>query len=268
MKWNGLPVSSSTLHDRIDRSVSYAGEVTPPPKPPGAASNAGAPPPRRADAERNRQRIVDAARALYAADGLGVSMAAVAREAAVGKATLSRHFASQQELIDAVFVDRMRAYVAAAEDGLRAGDPWEGFVGYVTAVCEMQAGDRGFADLLTLTFPTAQGVETLREQAYRGFVRIIDRSQRAGQLRQDFVAEDMVVLLMANAGVVSATARDAPESWRRLIGHLLRGYATDQARLPPLPHPPTFDQLATAMDRAVARQRSSPRGIDRDHTGR
>ena len=223
----------------------------PPPQPPGASFNAGAQPSQRADAQRNRQRILDAARALYAADGLGVSMAAVAREAAVGKATLSRHFDSQQQLIDAVFIDRMSAYVSAAENGLRTDDPWEGFVSYVTAVCEMQAGDRGFADLLTLTFPTARGVESLRKEAYRGFAQIIGRAKRAGQLRQDFVAEDMVVLLMANAGVVSATARDAPESWRRLVGHLLRGYATDRAPLPPLPDPPTFDQLSDAMDRAI-----------------
>src|SRR5437868_6051311 len=105
----------------------------------------------RADAERNRARIVDAARTLYAREGLTISMAAVARQAGVGKATLGRHFTSPQELIDAVFADRMDAYVDAAREALADDDPWDGFVQFIWAVCQMQAQDRGFADVLTLT---------------------------------------------------------------------------------------------------------------------
>lgn len=84
-------------------------------------------------------------------------MAAVAREAGVGKATLSRHFASPEELIEAVFSAHMRGYVAATEEALAADDPWKGFTGYVTRVCRMQAEDRGFATVLTLTFSGAKG---------------------------------------------------------------------------------------------------------------
>src|SRR5690606_41850834 len=80
-----------------------------------------APPPEpglRADAERNRERILAAARRLFASDGLDVSMACVAREAGVGKATLSRRFPSREDLINAVFADRMDAYVAAVTQAL------------------------------------------------------------------------------------------------------------------------------------------------------
>src|SRR3954451_15681544 len=98
----------------------------------------------RADAERNRDKILAAARRLYATEGLGVSMAAVAREAGVGKATLSRRFPTPEDLINAVFADRMDGYAAAVEAALADPDPWHGFTGYVHTVCAMQAADRGF----------------------------------------------------------------------------------------------------------------------------
>src|SRR5690349_9869692 len=91
----------------------------------------------RADAERNRDLILAAARRLFATEGLGVSMASVAREAGVGKATLSRRFASREELINAVFADRMDAYAGAVAEALADPDPWHGFTGYIHAVCAM-----------------------------------------------------------------------------------------------------------------------------------
>lgn len=205
----------------------------------------------RADAERNRGRIVDAARRLYAAEGLGVSMAAVAREAGVGKATLFRHFATPQELVDAVFADRMGAYAVATTEALAEPDGWQAFVGFIWKVCELQASDRGFADLLTMTLPAATNLEGLRAASHHGFVEIIARAKTTGHLRDDFESEDLVVLLMANAGVVSATAGDAPDSWRRLVAQTLRGYAEPGAPLPPMPPAPSSDDLYRAMARAT-----------------
>ena len=192
----------------------------------------------RADAGRNRSLIIEAARRLYATEGLAMSMTAVARDAGVGKATLFRHFATPQQLVDAVFADRMEGYVQAATDALGDPDPWRGFVGYITTVCEMQARDRGFAEVLTLTFPLAEQLEARRLEAYRGFVRIIARAKKCGHLRTDFRSEDLIVLLMANAGVIAATAGDAPETWRRLVGHMLRAFANPGApELPCRPRP-------------------------------
>jgi len=205
----------------------------------------------RSDAERNRRRIVEAARQLYATGGLGISMAAVAREAGVGKATLSRHFAEPGELIDAVFADRMATYAEVTERALAHPDPWKGFVDYIWRVCEMQADDRGFADLLTITFP-ACGLEADRTRSYTGFLELIKRAKRSGMLRSDFRPQDLVVLLMANAGVVTATGDDAPRSWRRLVGQMLRSYAAPDAPLPPLPAAPSSADLSAAMTRHKA----------------
>jgi AcrR family transcriptional regulator len=203
----------------------------------------------RADAERNRDRILTAARRLYATDGLGVSMATIAREAGVGKATLSRRFATREDLIAAVFSDRMDAYVTALASALADPDPWRGFTGYVHAVCAMQAADRGFAEVLTMTFPTAKSLEARRTEAYNGFLELITRAKATGHLREDFTDHDMPILLMANAGVIAATQNAAPDTWQRFVGQMLRSYAADEAPLPALPDAPTASALYRAMIR-------------------
>ncbi|MFG2472816.1 TetR/AcrR family transcriptional regulator [Streptomyces canus] len=203
----------------------------------------------RADAERNRDRILAAARRLFATEGLGVSMASVAREAGVGKATLGRRFATREELINAVFADRMDAYAAAVAEALADPDPWHGFTGYIHAVCAMQAGDRGFADVLTMSFPAAKALEARRTESYNGFLELIARARNSGHLREDFVPEDLVILQMANAGVVAATGDAAPDTWRRLVGHMLRSYADPGAPIPALPEAPAPTALYRAMVR-------------------
>ncbi|WP_258081272.1 TetR/AcrR family transcriptional regulator [Nocardia nova] len=203
----------------------------------------------RIDAERNRERILAAARRLYAREGLGVSMAAVAREAGVGKATLSRRFATREDLIAAVFADRMDGYAAAVETALGDPDPWRGFTGYVHAICAMQAADRGFADVLTMTFPAAKSLEARRAQAYHGFVELITRAKASGHLSPDFTDQDMPMLLMANAGVIAATADAAPETWQRLVGYMLRAFATPGTEPPALPPAPSQRALYRAMVR-------------------
>ncbi|MER5757236.1 helix-turn-helix domain-containing protein [Streptomyces sp. NPDC002088] len=203
----------------------------------------------RVDAERNRDRILVAARRLFAAEGLGVSMASVAREAGVGKATLSRRFATREELVSAVFADRMDAYASAVTDALADPDPWHGFAGYIHAVCAMQAADRGFADVLTMTFPAAKALEARRAEAFHGMLDLVARAKGTGYLREDFTSQDVVILLMANAGVVNATGDAAPDTWRRLVAHMLRSYATPDAPIPPLPDAPAPAALYRAMVR-------------------
>ncbi|MEV5955769.1 helix-turn-helix domain-containing protein [Streptomyces sp. NPDC051987] len=203
----------------------------------------------RADAEHNRALILAAARRLFAAEGLGVSMASVAREAGVGKATLSRRFPTREELISAVFADRMDAYAGAVAEALADPDPWRGFTGFVHAVCAMQAADRGFADVLTMSFPSAKALEARRDETYHAFLEVIARARSTGHLREDFVPEDLVILQMANAGVVAAAGDDAPDTWRRLVGHMLRSYAAPGAPIPAVPDAPAPATLFRAMVR-------------------
>jgi len=208
-------------------------------------SNAADHPTLRADAERNRLRVVKAARQVFAEQGLGAPMNEVARRARVGIATLYRRFPTREELITTVFAEKMSAYAAAIEDALADPDPWHGFCAYIECVCGMQADDRGFTEVLTLTFPTAEAFEAKRHESYVGFSELIARAQGAGRLRPDFSAEDLVLLLMANAGVIAATGEAAPHAWRRLVAYMTQAFAADHTE--PLPPAPTGESLYRAM---------------------
>jgi AcrR family transcriptional regulator len=208
----------------------------------------------RVDAERNRQRILAAARQAFAELGLDVPLEEIARRAEVGIGTLYRRYPTRAELVAAAFESKMADYADAAEQALAHPDPWAGFCDYVERVFEMQAGDRGFTTVLTLTFPTAKRFEATRDRAYADFVTLIERAQAAGKLRDDFVPQDLPLFLMANAGVLSATTEAAPDSWRRLVGYLLQACAAPAAQ--PLPEPPEPRQVYRAMLRSARPQRS------------
>lgn len=201
----------------------------------------------RADAERNRERVLHAAREVFAEQGLDASTNEIARRAGVGVATLFRRFPTRDDLVGAVFADKMAAYVEAIDAALADADAWKGFCGFIERVCEMQADDRGFADVLALTFPTAKALEAERNRAARALTELIERAQATGRLRQDFVHQDVPLILMANAGVVTATRDAAPDAWRRLVGYLLQAFAAEASA--PLPKPPTRRQMFRTMVR-------------------
>ncbi|WP_060888414.1 TetR/AcrR family transcriptional regulator [Streptomyces caniscabiei] len=215
---------------------------------PGAQRSDGSAQPLRSDAERNRERIIAAARTVFARDGLNASMASVAREAGVGIATIFRRFPTKEELVDAVFSDRMGAYADAVTAALADPDPWSGFAGYIEAACAMQAADHGFADVLTMTFPTAKVLEQRRSEAYEGMLHLIDRAKASGRLREDFDPSDLVLIHMANAGVVNATGDAAPDAWRRVVALFIQ--TLEAPARGPLPASPGHEPLYEAMLRA------------------
>ena len=190
---------------------------------------------------------MDAAQAAFAERGLDVPLEDVAGRAGVGIATLYRRFPTRDDLIGACFERRLAEYANAAEEALEATDPWAGFCGYVERICAMQAADRGLKDVLTRTFPTARALEEHRSRGYELSVRVIERAQAAGALRADAVPEDLVLLLMGNAGVVQGAGDVAPDAWRRFVGLMLDGLRTEGAG--PLPPPPTPREVIRAMHR-------------------
>src|SRR3954454_16053424 len=182
----------------------------------------------RADASRNRAAIVEAARAVFAEQGLDAPLDEVARRAGTGNATLYRRFPTRGDLIAAVFAESMAEHLAAVEAGLADPDPWRGFASYVEAVGAMQARDHGIADLVTMNV-SAPEIEELRARAYDGLVRLVARAHDAGVLRADFTDQDVVLLLMANAGLVERAHGITAEASARLIALLLDGLRAEAA---------------------------------------
>jgi AcrR family transcriptional regulator len=189
--------------------------------------------------------VIEAAREVFAERGLDASTNEIARRAGVGVATLFRRFPTRDDLVAAAFADKMSAYADAIDDALANPDPWQGFCAYIERVCQMQADDRGFADVLTMTFPTAKTLEEGRNRGAKALSELLDRAKAAGRLRKDFVHQDVPLILMANAGVVTATRDAAPDAWRRFVGYLIQSFAAGAAHR--LPDPPTPAQMYRAL---------------------
>lgn len=200
----------------------------------------------RRDAARNRELILQAARETFAELGVDAPLEEIARRAGVGIATLYRRFPTREALIEAIFESKAHEYVRAAEAGLEADDPWEGFRSYVERICAMQAEDRGFNDVLRMTFRTATGLEACRDRAYAAAKELIDRAQAQGGLRADFVPGDIVWILMANGTFLEATGELAPDAWRRYVALILDAVRAERAT-DPLPPPASDGELRQAM---------------------
>jgi AcrR family transcriptional regulator len=200
----------------------------------------------RVDAERNRAAVLEAAREVFAEQGLEAPLEEIALRAGVGIATLYRRFPTRAQLVAAALIDKVTQYAETAEQALAAGDPWAGFTSFVERICEMQANDRGLSDLLSMALPADEQVEQLRRLANARVVELVERAKAAGQLRQDFVGEDLLLLLIAHASVVHVTGQDAPETWRRFVALMLDAFGRrdEPSSLPP---PPTNAQIRRAM---------------------
>ncbi len=171
--------------------------------------------PLRKDAVRNHALILAAAQEVFAEQGLDAPLEDVARRAGIGIATLYRRFPGRQELVEAVLTAKAHEYLTAACDAMHADDPWLGFSGYIEKIFELQAADQTITDLLTLSLPKCANIIALRAQISAAQQAVISRAITAGVLRDDFVADDVIVLLLAHRGVVQSNG--PPDAWRRLL---------------------------------------------------
>ena len=150
----------------------------------------------------------------------------------MGIATLYRRFPSRANLIAASFERKMADYAAAAEHALDNPDPWTGFCWLINKICAMQAADAGLKDLIAMRVPASSAVDELRNRALQSLEHLIQRAQRQGTLRSDFVSADVPMLLFANAGIVTATRDEAPDTWRRFTAYMIDAFRADSSSSP------------------------------------
>jgi len=184
--------------------------------------------PLRADAERNRQRILAAAGELFAERGVDVSIDDIAAAAGVGVGTVYRRFADRDALIEALFEAKMAAIVQIARDALEVEDPWEAFTTVLWQGAETMAGDRALSEVFAsipgateAVMPTVAGLtETMSE--------LIRRAQAAGALRGDLIVDDIPMVM---CGIGSATKKEhsCPDAWRRHLTVVLDGMRAGSA---------------------------------------
>jgi AcrR family transcriptional regulator len=179
--------------------------------------------PLRRDAERNRQRILEAARLEFAERGLGVTMDDIARRAGVGVGTVYRRFPDKEVLIDGLFEDRLTDLAALAQAGLAHERPWEGLVHFLERSMELQCADRGLKELLFDPSHGHERVAKARERVAPLVFALVDRAQESGDLRQDVAGPDFPLVQIMVGTIIDATRDVEPEVWRRFLGIVLDG---------------------------------------------
>ncbi|MBZ6106958.1 TetR/AcrR family transcriptional regulator [Streptomyces olivaceus] len=196
----------------------------------------------RADARRNRERVLEAAREVFAAHGTDAPMSAVARRAGVGVATLYRRFPTRTELLTAAFDDQLAECAVFFETALADPDPGHGLYTLLEKVCTTLVTDRGFDTVLMTGFPGALDYDRERAWAEEGLARLIRRARDAGQLREDFAPSDIPLLLLAVTGLASQPPDTALPAARRLLTYLFQSFQAHPPATPgPLPPAPPLD---------------------------
>ncbi len=182
--------------------------------------------PLRRDAERNRQRILEAAREAFAHDGLSVTLDEIGRRAGVGVGTVYRRFPDKERLIDALFEDRINDLVLLAEECLGYADGWDGLIHFLERATREQACDRGFKEVALSGSVGFERCSRVRALMLPLVSRLVARAQADGELRGDFAPTDLPVLQLM-LGFVSDCTRDVdPEIWRRYLGIITDGLRT------------------------------------------
>jgi|SRR5580693_6168866 AcrR family transcriptional regulator len=213
--------------------------------------------PLRRDAERNRQRILDTARVLFAERGLGVSLDEIARQAGVGVGTVYRRFPDKEQLIDALFEDRLGEILTAATDSLEMSDPWDALAHFIERSMELQVEDRALKELLLSTTTAHARIERGRQRIQPVVETVLGRAQQAGVVREDLTVADLLLLQHAIGEAAEYTREVAPQAWRRIMLIALDGLRPDRRRPSPMPVPPLDDEqiLCSMRDWGQRRRR-------------
>ena len=207
--------------------------------------------PLRRDAQANRDRIVAAAREVFAAGGIEATVEEIARRAGVGMGTLYRRFPTKEDLVDAVLEEAFGEFIGVAEEALAEPDAWDGFAGFLQRALTLHGADRGLKDLVASREHGLARTEAMRARLRPLIRRLVERAQAQGTLRADFTPQDVPVVFWTAGRVIEATAQVAPDFWRRFLGLLLDGLRAEAAT--PLPHPPL---TRAQLDRAAGRRTS------------
>jgi AcrR family transcriptional regulator len=186
--------------------------------------------PLRRDAERNRQRILDAARVVFAERGLSGSHDDIANEAGVGVGTVYRRFPDKEQLIDALFEARIEEIADAARSAAELPDPWEALVGFLMRAQELQSEDRGLKEIVLGGTRGAERAVAARSLIAPLVARILQRAKDAGVVRSDIELTDFPLIQLA-IGTIAESSRDvAPEAWRRMMALVVDGLRPEHAK--------------------------------------
>jgi AcrR family transcriptional regulator len=199
--------------------------------------------PLRADAARNREKVLQSASFLFAERGLHVTLDDIAAHAGVGVGTVYRRFSCKEEIIDALFEISIANLVDLAEEAAELDDAWEALIWFMERALELQAHDHGLRDVVMHASYGGSGVTKARECLMPATDRLLQRAQQTGYVRKDIGNGDIGILVMMVNAVAGYGAGAEPDLWRRYLAVLLDGISTRKAPMHVLGTPPEMETV-------------------------
>jgi AcrR family transcriptional regulator len=185
----------------------------------------------RADARRNRARLLEAAEQVFADRGIGASTEEVARQAGVGIGTVFRHFPTKAELLEAVFVGRLTRLGERAAALSESEEPGPAFFTFVALVVDQAPAKNAFADALAAAGVNVQAVASgVSGEFARAMTVLLSNAQRAGVVRPDIGVGELKAVLVGASRAVEQGGDD-PATRARILAVMLDGLRPP-ARLP------------------------------------
>lgn len=180
--------------------------------------------PLRADARRNREKVVAAAAAAFAESGLEAQVEDIARRAGVGVGTVYRHFPTKEALVEALAEQHFARLAGIAEAALgEQGDAWEIFTATIWRAATAAARDVAWCEIIG-GHPSAVRKAALGQERLAGaMAQLIARAQRAGAMRDDATVDDIRTIMCGFGHVAAAQRAGAPMDWERYLRIALDG---------------------------------------------
>jgi AcrR family transcriptional regulator len=214
----------------------------------GVASKEVSSPPLRRDAQSNLVRVLESAAEVFAEQGLGATLADVAKHAGVGVGTVYRRFPSKDDLIHEVYAERIRATEEVVREASEAPDVWASFVGFFAQSIQELFHDKGLRELTMGGYTEALGwsrgtppdrLAELLDQNHRTMgvhlIKLVRRAKESGELRADFEASDMMVLSLSVQAAIAFGGAEHPGLYERALGFILDGLRPSRDGVTPLP---------------------------------
>lgn len=179
--------------------------------------------PLRADARRNRARVMEAARVAFAEVGTELPMEEIARRAGVGIGTVYRHFPNKEALLDALVADQLAMLVERTRAALAREDAWQAFRDLVREGASIQADDTAFCEIAMArkSVSRSEAVAAQRAALESETGKLLDRAKATGEMRKDFQVDDVGVLFASIAGAIRSS--DSDDAWKRQVEFALDG---------------------------------------------
>jgi AcrR family transcriptional regulator len=208
--------------------------------------------PLRADAERNRRRLLDAAGELFSERGLDVGVGEIAARAGVGRGTLFRNFPSKEHLIAAIVVERMNDAIARGRELLQSGEPGTALFEFLDEIVGRQRRDRALFDAVADTFLANADIRAAHAEVVGVLDGLLTRAQDTGAVRADVGAMDVLMLVKGVCQAASALEHLDPEIAARQLDLVRAALTAHDTTRPLRGRAPTLGDIEHAFEAELA----------------